>query len=113
MNKRTVGSDNEERALLYLQKQGYVPLMQNYRCFCGEVDIVAKESGDLVFAEVKYRRTQEYGLPEQAVDARKQAKIRRVAMCYLKENRLPTDTDIRFDVVAMDEREIRLYRNAF
>ena len=113
MNKRTVGSDNEKRALTFLQEQGYVPLRQNYSCFCGEIDIVAEDDGDLVFAEVKYRRTPEYGLPEQAVDARKQAKIRRVAMCYLKEHKLPTDTDIRFDVVAMDEREIRLYRNAF
>ncbi len=113
MNKRTVGSDNEERAMAFLQQRGYVPLMRNYSCFCGEIDIVAEEAGSLVFAEVKYRRTQEYGLPEQAVDARKQAKIRRVAMCYLKEHKLPTDTNLRFDVVAMDEREIRLYKNAF
>lgn len=113
MNKRTVGAETEARAANYLQEQGYVLVLQNYRCFCGEIDIVAEEDGILVFLEVKYRRTTEYGLPEQAVDSRKMSRIRKAALCFLTEHRLPPDTAIRFDVVAMDEREIRLYQNAF
>ena len=113
MNKRTVGAENEERAAKYLQERGYALVLQNYRCFCGEIDIVAEESETLVFLEVKYRRTTDYGLPEQAVDARKMKRIRNAAMCFLKEHRLSPDTTIRFDVVAMDEREIRLYQNVF
>lgn len=113
MNRRTVGTANEERAARFLQENGYALRMQNYRCFCGEIDIVAEEGGELVFVEVKYRRTTEHGLPEQAVDAHKQARIRRVVTVFLQEHGLSQDTDLRFDVVAMDEREIRLYRNAF
>ena len=113
MNKRTVGAANEARAVQYLQKRGYMLVLQNYRCFCGEIDIIAEEDGTLVFLEVKYRRTTEYGLPEQAVDSRKMRRIRNAAMCFLKEHRLPQDMPLRFDVVAMDEREIRLYQNAF
>ncbi|MBO4767878.1 MAG: YraN family protein [Lachnospiraceae bacterium] len=113
MNKRTVGAETEERAVRFLQEQGYCPVMQNYRCRLGEIDIIAEEDGALVFLEVKYRRTTAYGLPEQAVDARKQMKIRKIAMWYAAQNRIPADRPMRFDVVAMDEREIRLYKNAF
>jgi TIGR00252 family protein len=113
MNKRTVGAQTEERAARYLEKQGYALVARNYRCYCGEIDIVAEDGGAVVFIEVKYRRTAEYGTPEQAVDAHKQARIRRAAMCFLKEQGFSDDTAMRFDVIAMDEREIRLYRDAF
>ncbi|MBP5410454.1 MAG: YraN family protein [Lachnospiraceae bacterium] len=113
MNRRTVGTANEERAAKYLREHGYSVIAQNYRCVFGEIDIVAEEKGEIVFAEVKYRRTTAFGLPEEAVDIHKQARIRKIAMVFLKENRMPQDMAMRFDVVAMDEREIRLYRNAF
>ena len=113
MNRRTVGARTEERAAQFLQEQGYALVMQNYRCFCGEIDIVAKNMEYFVFLEVKYRRTPDFGLPEQAVDSRKMKRIRNAAMCFLKEHRLDPETSIRFDVVAMDEREIRLYKDAF
>ncbi|MBR5712637.1 MAG: YraN family protein [Lachnospiraceae bacterium] len=113
MNKRTVGTLTEERAVAFLTERGYTIVECNFRCRCGEIDIVAQKDGYLVFAEVKYRRTTACGLPEQAVDARKQATIRKVAQWYLVSHRLSAETPVRFDVVAMDETEIRLYENAF
>ena len=113
MNKRSVGSVTEERAMEYLTGLGYEPVQRNYRCRAGEIDLVARDGEYLVFAEVKYRRTEEFGLPEEAVDAKKQMRIRRAAECFLKEQRVPADTPVRFDVVAMDSREIRLYKDAF
>ncbi|MBO4627832.1 MAG: YraN family protein [Lachnospiraceae bacterium] len=113
MNKRSVGSVTEERAMEYLTGQGYEPVQRNYRCRAGEIDLVARDGEYLVFAEVKYRRTEEFGLPEEAVDAKKQLRIRRAAAWFLKEQRIPEDTPVRFDVVAMDSREIRLYKDAF
>ena len=113
MNKRSVGSVTEERAMEYLTGLGYEPVQRNYRCRAGEIDLVARDGEYLVFAEVKYRRTEEFGLPEEAVDAKKQMRIRRAAEWFLKEQRVPSDTPVRFDVVAMDSREIRLYKDAF
>lgn len=113
MNKRAVGSGTEERAEEYLKAQGYEPFTRNYRCRAGEIDLVLKDGEYLVFAEVKYRRTDFYGLPEEAVDGRKQERIRRAAGWFLREHRLSPETPVRFDVVAMDAYEIRLYKDAF
>ena len=113
MNKRTVGSDTEERAVRFLQENGYSLVMQNYRCKAGEIDIIAFEGGELVFAEVKFRRTEKFGRPEEAVDARKQMRIRKAAQWYLMTQDLSPETPVRFDVIAMDPWEVRIYRNAF
>lgn len=67
----------------------------------------------LVFVEVKYRSTNESGLPEEAVDLRKQRQISRVAAWYLTEKGLDIYTPCRFDVVAIEGEEIRLYRMHF
>jgi len=113
MNKRAVGSVTEERAEAYLAGLGYEPIERNYQCRCGEIDLIAKDGEYLVFVEVKYRRTEEFGLPEEAVTVRKRDRIRRAAEWYLKQRRIPDGTPVRFDVVAMDAQEIRIYRDAF
>lgn len=114
MNERSVGTRTEEHASEFLEKNGLTILCRNYRCRLGEIDIVAKEDdGTLVFAEVKYRRTVERGLPEEAVNIRKQEIIRKTALWYLTEHGLSPESAVRFDVIAMDTREIRWYRDAF
>lgn len=114
MNERSVGSLTEERAAKYLTEQGITVLETNYRCPLGEADIVGKDTdGTIVFAEVKFRRSLSYGLPEEAVHTTKQNKLRRTALYYLTEHRLSPETALRFDVVAMDSTEIRWYRDAF
>ena len=114
MNERSVGSLTEERAAKYLTEQGLTVLETNYRCRLGEADIVAKDTdGTVVFAEVKFRRSLSYGLPEEVVNTAKQNKIRRTALFYLTEHRLSPETAVRFDVVAMDSSEIRWYKDAF
>ena len=114
MNKRTVGSETEARASEYLKRQGLRILTKNYRCRLGEIDLIAEEpDGTIVFAEVKYRRTDASGFPEEAVDFRKQETIRRTALWYLTERRMSPDSAMRFDVIAMDSTEIRWHKNAF
>ena len=85
MNKRKTGQEQEAKAACFLKTQGYQILEQNYRCKRGEIDLVAREGQYLVFVEVKYRSTNESGLPEEAVDLRKQRQISRVAAWYLTE----------------------------
>ena len=96
-----------------LQEAGYEILEKNYRCRQGEIDLVAKHRGYLVFVEVKYRKTGGSGAPEEAVDGRKQRAVSRAALMYLASHGLGTDTPCRFDVVAVEDREVRIYENAF
>ena len=109
---RIKGSIGENLALQYLRKQKYKIICTNYTNFLGEIDIIAKDKNFLVFVEVKSRSTLEFGRPSEAVDARKQNKIREVATYYLKQNKL-FDSPCRFDVVEVLGDEINHIQNAF
>ena len=112
-NKRRKGGSYEGRAAKYLMGQGYEVLEMNYRCKLGEIDIIARDGEYLVFIEVKYRYSQAAGLPEEAVDWRKQKRISRVALYYCMEHGISEAMPCRFDVAAFLRDEIHLIRNAF
>lgn len=112
-NKRTIGTAYEEQAVLFLQQKGYYIVEKNFRCRQGEIDIVARDGQYLVFVEVKYRKASANGLPEEAVDRRKQQKIIRTAQYYLYQKNLGEDCPCRFDVVGICGDRIRLTQNAF
>ena len=82
-NKRAVGSRYEEETAAFLQKNGYRILEKNFRDRRGEIDLIAKDGRTLVFVEVKYRKNARNGYPEEAVDTRKQKKIRETAAYYV------------------------------
>ena len=113
MNKREVGSRYEETAAAFLQKKGLHILEKNFRCRQGEIDLVCREGKELVFTEVKYRSDASFGSPFEAVDLRKQEKIRRTALFYLCRYGYPENTPCRFDVVGITGDSIQLIRNAF
>lgn len=113
MNKRSLGDDYERIAVLYLQSVGYQIIEQNFRCKLGEIDIIAKKDGYLRFVEVKYRSDKYKGLPEEAVNYRKQRQICKVASYYIMKNSYSTDIPCCFDVVGILNNEIKLYENAF
>lgn len=114
MNERSVGTRTEERASEFMTEQGLTVLARNYRTKVGEIDLIAESpDGVIVFAEVKYRRSERYGLPEEAVGIRKQETIRKTALWFLRERKLSPESAVRFDVIAMDSNEIRWYRDAF
>lgn len=112
-NRRRLGSEYEKRAEEYLRQQGYRIRCRNYRCRMGEIDLVAEEDGCLVFVEVKYRSDGRKGAPQEAVDARKQRKICRVADYYRMTHGCGDGTVCRFDVVAILGENVTLLRNAF
>lgn len=97
----------------YLTECGYTILERNYREKSGEIDIIAKEGGYIVFAEVKYRKNDAYGNPLEAVDYRKQQKIRHTALSYLRKEKYPYNTPVRFDVIGIMDSQITLVKNAF
>lgn len=112
----SLGQQGEEVAAHYLQAKGYKILERNYRCRSGEVDIVAEEKGDLVFVEVKSRRSKRYGNPAEAVTPRKQGQISKAALCYLGDRH--RGRAARFDVVTVQfsggrVTEVEIIRDAF
>ena len=113
MNTRKTGNRYEELAASLLQKKGYQILERNYRGRTGEIDLVAREDGYLVFVEVKYRRDADKGGAAAAVNAVKRQHICRTAEYYMQQKGLYGDEKIRFDVVAVDGRQIHVIRNAF
>lgn len=113
LNKRSVGQEQEQTAAEYLEKSGYKIVNRNYRCRLGEIDIIAYHKGYLVFIEVKYRKDNRSGSPEEAVNSKKQRQISKVAAWYLAERRISLDTPCRFDVVAVTPENVRIFENAF
>ncbi len=108
MNNKELGLIGENTAVEMLKAEGYRILKRNYRCKLGEIDIIAFRDGKISFVEVKMRRSDHYGRPCEAVDARKQAHIRRTAVCYLKDLRQKgyVPETVSFDVVEVVARHI-------
>ena len=116
-SSQTLGAIGEELACRYLSLRGYKVLLKNYECALGEIDIIAKERGALVFIEVKTRSSLEMGSPAEAVTFHKRHQIVKTAQYYLKRYGIK-DVACRFDVVSIllePDREpaIELIQDAF
>jgi putative endonuclease len=94
------GRFGEGVARRHLEERGYEILDTNYRKRFGEVDIVARRSGTIVFVEVKTRHSSRFGTALEAVDGRKQRQLARIAQDYLVARQLESAA-ARFDVVAV------------
>jgi len=110
------GKRSERLAAEFLKRTGYRILETNYRSTLGEIDIIAREKGTIVFVEVKARNTSRFGSPKGAVTPAKQRKISMAALDYLKRSG-QTEVSARFDVVAIDTAsgkiDIEVVKNAF
>ena len=111
------GDFGEAAACRFLKRQGYKPLVRNYRSRWGEIDLVCRHKGTLVFVEVKARSPESWGSPSEAVTPSKQRRIFRTAYAYLEEIKL-RDMPVRFDVVEVflkgdADPECRLIAAAF
>lgn len=98
--RQAVGAYGERRAVALLTDAGLRIIARNWRCADGEIDIIAWDGEDLVFCEVKTRRSLEFGPPAAAVVAAKARRLRRLALRWLSANDLHA-RDIRFDVVSV------------
>jgi putative endonuclease len=117
MDKTEMGRRGEDAAAAYLERIGMVVEARNWRCPVGEIDLVARDGACLVMVEVKTRRSERAGTPEEAVSRTKQRRLVRLAEAYIQGGSRPPDA-VRFDVIAIrvlaDERALlRHYRSAF
>lgn len=109
---RVKGISGESEACQYLKGKKYIIEKVNYTTGIGEIDIIAKQGKTIVFIEVKKRETLSYGRPSEAVNQRKQDKIRKVAQLYLIKNKL-SSSSLRFDVIEIIGDNINHIENAF
>lgn len=95
-----IGTNGELLAVNFLKNLGYEILETNWRCGKREIDIIAQYGTEIIFIEVKTRRSRRFGYPEEAVTANKQRLLKSAAedFCALYGLLLP----IRFDVVSID-----------
>jgi putative endonuclease len=112
---KLLGKEGEDQAAKFLVKKGYRILERNYRTRNGEIDLITLHEGAVVFVEVKTRTSDAYGAPELAVNARKQGRMIKAALGYIKYKKLH-QVPCRFDVVAISSsagQPVELIRNAF
>ena len=95
-----LGALGETVAAAHLEAQGLNVVDRNFRTRYGEVDLIAEDSGTLVFVEVKTRRSLAFGAPEESVTPRKRARLANVAAAYLQLHGLEQQ-NWRIDVVGV------------
>jgi len=100
-SRKGAGLAAEDHASAYLEKLGWQIVERNWRCRSGEIDLVARDQGTLVFVEVRSRTSpSRFGTAIEAVTPRKCQKVRETAGVYLRLNRLD-GMPVRFDAVAV------------
>jgi putative endonuclease len=99
--RRSLGAEGERLAAEHLAAAGYRIAARNVRSAGVEIDLIARRGRTIAFVEVKTRRGRQHGAPEEAVDARKQARLVRGAAAWLREHGGRT-ARARFDVIAVE-----------
>lgn len=119
-----LGQAGEKAAAVFLKRAGYRILEYGHRQKLGEIDLVALDGDCLVFVEVKTWQAGHDMDPSEAVDRRKQEKLTRAALIYLKQKKL-LQRPARFDVISIvwpkdglpsettGQPKIRHFANAF
>lgn len=100
-SRKGLGAQGEYWAGAYLENKGYRILECNFKNLIGEIDLVVEKDGTICFVEVKTRRSFKFGLPHEAVNARKRHKLVALAQSYLKYRFQSQDIKARFDVVSI------------
>jgi putative endonuclease len=95
-----VGEYGERLAVRHLLAQGFTVLDRRWRCARGEIDIVAVDDCCLVICEVKTRRSVHAGDPQEAVTARKLARLRLLTALWLDQQEISW-REVRIDVVTV------------
>jgi putative endonuclease len=102
--RQQLGNRAEDAAASFLQGQGARILLRNYRCRCGELDIVAElGNGELAIVEVRTRSSQAYGGAAASVDARKRQRLIRAASRLLQQRKDLAHLRVRFDVMVVSD----------
>ena len=105
VNTREIGNKYEDKSVETLIKEAYKILERNYQNRFGEIDIIAEKNKEIVFIEVKYRKTSKFGYGYEAVDRRKIMKILKLANYYIQSKKYQ-NYKIRFDCMSYLDDEL-------
>jgi len=97
-----IGKQKEQQAKKWLNTQNVHIIAENYRCKGGEIDLIGVRQGQqkqLIFFEVKYRKSNHYGHPSEMVNHTKQTHIIHCAQHYLLTHPQYQDYPMQFDVI--------------
>ena len=114
--RQVTGQIGEDAAAAWYVEHGYTIVARNWRVREGEIDIVAANRRDLVICEVKTRSSAAFGLPAEAVNFKKQARLRKLALMFVAVHPQPGKS-LRFDVASVmpgrDGAEVEVIEAAF
>jgi putative endonuclease len=117
--RQRIGVSAEDAAAAFLQAQGAQILLRNFRCRCGELDIVARlGAAELAIVEVRTRSSDAYGGAAASVDSGKRRRLIRAANRLLQERKDLARLRVRFDVIVIadpcsDAPQILWIKHAF
>lgn len=110
-SKQITGNIGEAKATDLLTRKGFEILEKNYRYKKAEIDIIVKNELFIVFVEVKTRKNNKFGNPEDTVSERKIELFQDAAEHYMLENNI--NLNLRFDIIAITDVEIEHFEDAF
>lgn len=98
-DKITRGGSAEDLARRFLEERGLRLLQRNYRCRCGELDLIMCDGAYVVFVEVRFRSSDRYGSPAETITTAKRKRLIRTASYYLQQRRF--NNPCRFDIIGV------------
>jgi putative endonuclease len=111
-HRRRLGQAGEAAAAAWYEANGYEILARNWRCQEGELDLVLRRAGTVVFCEVKTRTSVMFGAPVEAITRTKRERLRRLAVRWLSGSGTAA-SDLRFDVASVLDGEVEVLQGAF
>lgn len=100
--RKNLGDSGERVAALFLEQRGYKILERSWRTRGGEIDLVAEDADGLAFVEVRTRRGDSAGMPEESLTPRKRARMIAMAVEYLSRHEEWAERAWRIDFVAIE-----------
>ena len=104
---RAKGNIAEDKAVVFLEEQGYLIAERNFYSRFGEIDIIATKNDVLHFVEVK--SGENYELAIQNITPSKINKLIKTAHVYMKKNSL--DVDFVLDALVVTPITVDLIEN--
>lgn len=99
--RRRLGDFGEAAAAAYLVRQDYTILARKWRCQMGEIDLIAQQGTQVVFVEVRTRRSAARGLAEESITPTKQRRLIALAHTYFETQDITDELPWRIDVIAV------------
>lgn len=108
-----LGRQGEDRVSRCYTERGLTVVSRNWRCRQGEIDLVLRDGSLIIFCEVKTRSSTRFGSPLEAVDRRRQGRLRAAGAAFLREHRLSGVKEMRFDVASVIGGRVEIIEAAF